>query len=208
MKHAKWIVIAVALMLCGCSEDDEQRLPSYITELVEANANGKKEISSITLDDGTSYQLANAVVSSTADTIYRCLCMFEVTDDAKAKVYSISKVFSPHAVVDSLLETHQTDPVKLVSSWTTAKYLNARIGVLTTGVGSHTFAFSEDSIRVDADGTRHAFFTFRHSRPEEDAESYTSTKYLSLPLYDYPDCQRFTLSVHTYDGMVDIEAIR
>lgn len=208
MKHTKWIVIAVALLLCGCTEDDEQRLPSYITELVEANANGKKIISSITLDDGTSYQLANTVACSVADTIYRCLCMFEVTDDAKAKIYSISKVFSPHAVVDSLLETRQTDPVKLVSSWTTAKYLNARIGILTTSVGSHAFAFSEDSIREDADGTRHAFFTFHHRRPEGDAESYTSTMYLSLPLSDYPDCRRFTLTLPTYDGMVDIEAIR
>ena len=74
--------------------------------------------------------------------------------------------------------------------WRSGGYLNLHLGLMTTGVGTHQYAFCQDSV---------GHYSLLHLRPSNDQESYTNDVYMSMPVPE--DVDSLTFSVYTYDGI-------
>ena len=195
--------IVGAFCLClvvGCSDDDGSDYPSLITDLVVAETNASKKVAKVTLDNGHSFDVeAQGISTEVADTTFRCVASYTLTG-GKMEVRNIAQVFSVLPVPgDSLLtakdgtrkfDTLPRDPMNVVSMWKSGGYINMLLGLMTTGKGTHGFAFSEDSV---------GHYSLVHLRPTEDAESYTEKVYMSMPIPK--GIEKLTFSVYTYDGV-------
>jgi hypothetical protein len=74
--------------------------------------------------------------------------------------------------------------------------------VLTTGKGTHSFAFCEEGFADNADGKKIVNVTVLHERPQGDAESYTQDVYMSIPMGDYAcQCDSIAVNIPTYQGV-------
>ena len=196
------MLLALCLFVISCNSDDEDQMPSYFMDLVEAKTNHDTLVTEIKMDNGAMYDVHQTIKASTPDTTYRCLCMYAFNDNQIA-LYSLEPVFSAYPRKASEFKSHATDAVKFISSWRSGGYLNLQIGVMTTDAERHAFAFREDTI-LDKGTSKTVYFTLLHKRPENDNESYTKTMFLSLPLSAYTDCDSFAISVQTYEGMRQI----
>ena len=196
------ILVWMLLCLCGCGKDEDDTVPAYKIDLVEANTNHDGSVASIRFDDGVTYTIDQQITAETADTTYRCMCTYAIDANQKLSVYGLSHVFSANPRPRAEFKTGAYDPVNLTSCWKSGGYLNLWIGLLTTDVGSHRFGFCEDSV-VNRDGYQKVYFTLMHGRPQEDAESYTKDLFLSIPLKQYT-CDSVCIRVQTYDGWQQI----
>ena len=192
----------MALLLtafCSCHNDDEQ-MPPVMTDLACLEIGSDGIVNFMNLDNGEHLGLANKLKSEVSDTTLRCLCMYSL-EEGMARIYSAKTIFSREASPRSEFDTTAVDPVKFVSAWRTPHFLNINIGVMTTGAAPHNFAFCLDTIAENVNGNhRIAYFTFMHQRPTEDAESYTSDVFMSLPLDKYAGCDSVSLTINTYNG--------
>lgn len=194
------VTIAVfCLYFISCSSDDDDQMPSYYIDLVEANTNHDTLVTVIKLDNGKTYDVYQSIVAATPDTTYRCLCTYEL-DSNRITLYRLEHVYSSYPRKASEFKSCPTDPVKFVSSWRSGGYLNLQIGVMTTDAEQHPFAFCEDSI-TEKGTSKTVYFTLLHQRPNRDNESYTKTMFLSIPLSKYTDCDSFAIHVQTYEGL-------
>lgn len=196
------IVCCLLTVVCSCS-DDEDDTPAYIVELVEAYSDGNKSITGVRLDNGQTYDLSQSIAAGKANSTYRCLCTYR-NDGNGIYIYSLQPVFaqSPHPLTSYI--AFPMEPVKFYSCWRTDRYLNLRVGVLTTGNGIHTFGFSVDSTYTVGD-KRVACFSLLHKRPDNDDESYTEETFLSMPTAGYEDFDTLVIHVPTYDGTIEIK---
>lgn len=192
------ILLLGVMMVVSCSDDKDY--PSLITDFVVARTNASGTVSSVSLDGGGRYDVsAQAIASSSKDTLLRCIASYTLEGD-KMQLYNIAHVFSSRprpaediqTVVDSALhlDTLPRDPLKVVSLWRGGGYINIHLGLMTTGSDKHSYAFSEDS-------TGH--YSLVHHRPADDAESYTRQVYMSMPIPD--SVTTLTFSVPTYEGI-------
>ena len=198
-KKVFFLFAAIVLVVLAACSDKQDYIPSYAVDLVEVNTNSQSKIDNVRLDDGQVYSVHQSISASTPDTTLRCLVTYSVAD-ANMTIYSAKEVFSKHPLPATLFKSRPTDPVRFISCWRSDRYLNIKIGVLTTGVGTHQFHFAEDSISQNAAGKRTAHFTLLHRRPDDDAESYTDERFLSVPLANYSRCDSFAITINTYDG--------
>lgn len=187
------------LALMGCS-DDEKDYPSLITDMMMASVNAAGGITTMTLDNGSSYDVhAQGITTDVKDTIVRCLASYTL-DQQNMTVYNVSGVLTdkPYLAEDLLhdeegkqvLESLPRDPMKVVSMWKSGGYINMQLGMLTTGNGTHAYAFCEDSVGA---------YSLVHQRPADDAESYTQKVYMSMPIPE--GVEHLTFSIYTYDGI-------
>ncbi len=190
------------LFVTACSDDEGDDYPSLTYEFVEAAAGTDGCLTHITNDHGTSYGLTQRVWANVKDSTLRCIAGYSVSaDSSTATLYSIQHIYSEYPVPAETLEEPSQSPVKLQSWWRGGKYINIIIGILTTGHGTHKYAFSDNGITANDDGTKTANISLIHQRPANDAESYTETVYLSLPVEAYKDqCNSISLSINTYEG--------
>jgi len=202
----RWCLLGymmLSLLLLGCSDDDETIYPSLRTELADVKTGSDKTVTTLTFDDGRIYHADRQIKSSSADTTLRCLCSYSIDDDNSAesfKVYSITIVPSSYPKPLSYFKGKRNSPVKLLSLWESARYINAYISYKTTDKGKHSFSFCEDKIELNEDGRLTAFVSLFHERPSDDAESYTKRLYVSLPKYYYNDKAEFVvLRVGNYE---------
>ncbi len=203
-------LLLTACFLTACSNEDDS-YPSVVTELVEIRTGSDSVATALLTDDGHCYDISPQGIRATSpDTIYRCLCMYLPETDGSegtATVYQLQTVFSALPRPRENFQSLPADPVKIVSSWTSARYLNLRISILTDGQGTHELAFCEDSITTSASGRSTVHLTLLHLRPEGDAEAYTESSSVSLPIYYYEgSADSVLLTVPTYNGMQTIEA--
>lgn len=188
--------------MAACSDDDGNRIPSYVTDLLTVATDAEGMVASVQLDNGAAYDIASqGILSDFPDTLIRCKGTYTL-EAGKMMVYDLSAIYSSQAApAESFVfvkdgETYQGadylphDPVKLVSMWKSGGYVNLHVGVLTTGKASHQYAFCQDSP---------GHYSLLHLRPDGDAESYTSQVYLSMPIPEGMD--NLTFSVYTYDGI-------
>ncbi len=192
------ILAVITLVLFSCSDDEgDKKYPDLHTELVEAYTDAAKKVSSIRLDNGTTYGLSRSISTTTADTTLRCVCSYVVDEDnSHVTPYTIGVVTSNYPIPASRLEGQTSAAFKVISSWVTDRYINAMISYKTTGKGSHQFGFVEDSLTTHADGTKTAYVSLFHLQPANDMESYTQKIYVSLPTWLYKekaDTVRLTL---------------
>lgn len=190
------------LVFSACGDDVEEVLPSYITDFVVAETDADGVVSAVKFDDGTNYKMTNQrVQAQAADSAYRCIATYEKCEDDYL-FYNLSPVLSPIPVcADSIHIKNDKnelphDPVKVTSVWKGRDYVNMQLGVLTTGNGKHKYAFCIDSI---SNGTE--YVSLVHLRAKEDAESYTSKLYASMPMVKASeDVNAFVLRINTYEG--------
>lgn len=195
------VAFAVCLVACADGEDDNGGYISpYVTDFLVASTDAEGKLVSVRLDDGTTYNVADQQVDlERKDTLLRCLATY--TQDKRFKLSSIYPVFSNkpypatsiYVIVDgkpyqdvSLLPR---DPMKVISMWKAGGYLNLHLGVMTTNMGLHQYAFCEDSV---------GHYSLLHSRPASDGSAYTEHIYMSMPIPEGLDS--FTFTVKTYDG--------
>ncbi len=195
-------IIFTLLFVTACSDDDGDDFPSLTYEFVEALAGEDSCLTHIITDYGTSFGLTQRIKADVADSTLRCIAGYSISaDSSTATLYSIQHIYSQPPVPAETLEESSLSPVKLQSWWRGGKYINIIIGILTTGHGTHEYAFSENSITVNADGTKTANISLTHQRPADDAESYTEKVYLSIPVEAYKNqCSSISLSINTYEG--------
>lgn len=195
-------IYSLALVV-SCNDDDDV-VPAYVVELGEAYSDSSKHITSIRMDNGKTYAVDQTIAASSADKTYRCLCTYALDDDGGIDIYSLQQVFaqSPHPLASFI--AFPMEPVKFYSCWKSDRYLNLKVGVMTSGVGVHTFGFSIDSVYTSGN-KQVACFSLFHQRPDEDAESYTEETFLSMPTEDFADFDTLVISVPTYDGVKQIK---
>lgn len=190
------------MMFSACSDDDEDiNYPSAVTELAEVTTDADSLVKNITTDSGRSFVPQQPITAYAPDTLLRCLCMYQEEKGHTAVVYQLAGIVSARPVdVQKLKETPQ-DPVTVISSWNTARYINVYFSMRTTGVDKHGLGFCDDGITTETDGTRIAHIRLLHKRPEKDAESYSQKSYVSLPAYLYEgQADSIAFSIQTYDG--------
>ena len=192
----------LVLLTVSCSDDESALLP-YVTALVEANTDATGAINTIRTDEGTTFSVSQQISTSVADTTWRCLATYVASHDAMT-LYSVKAVFSAHPKQASAFKVQPRDPMKFISAWRTDRYINLRIGLLTTGIGDHAFAFCLDSIGTTITGKTMAYITLFHQRPSDDAESYTDERFFSIPRAHYQACDSFAVTIPTYDGNITI----
>jgi hypothetical protein len=198
-------ILCVAFVVMGmvaCS-DDENDVPSYITDflMVSVDANGK--VTSVRLDDSTTYQIAAQQFSvDVKDTVLRCKATYTHDTHKDFKLYGLSYVYSERPYPASSFywvvngEVYRDvsllprDPMKVISMWKSGGYLNMHLGLMTTDNGYHQYFFCEDSV---------GHFSLLHQRPANDGSSYTKDVYMSMPIPEGLDS--LTFSVTTYDGI-------
>lgn len=193
------VLLLSASVFLSCSE--EEAYPSVVTEFVDALTDGNGMVAVIRTDDGGIYPITSQIKTGSPDSLYRCLCIYELGTDGEAYVYSMKHVFSAEPENSSVLVSHPQDPVKITSVWRKGDYINMNIGVLTTNAGRHGFAFCEDSVRVDISGCTSVYLSLLHLRPENDAESYTEKVYMSMPVRRYAYADTIVFSINSYDGL-------
>ena len=190
--------LAFALFLMACSNDDTGGfVPPLLTELVVMNIGGDGCLESVTLDDGSTYDIrSQQLMSEVKDTVWRCKATYTLVQK-KMQMYSIERVFCAApvkaetlGVVNGEARDLPRDPMEVLAMWKSGGFVNMCLGLMTTGNGSHKYAFCEDSV---------GHYSLLHARPQDDAESYTEDVYLSMPIPDGLDS--LTFSVYTYDGI-------
>lgn len=204
-----WCYVCVAcLALCcvACSDDDDddrgRDIPSYLTDLLWVSTNAEGNLTLVTLDNGSTYDVAaQNKMTDYADTTLRCRATYTL-DKGRLTLHGLATVLcmSPVPASDFVYvkdgvpyygsEYIPRNPVKLVSMWKSGGCINLHLGVMTTGHGVHQYAFCEDSP---------GHYSLVHLRPSYDAESYTSQVYMSMPIPDGVDAP--TIAVYTYDGI-------
>lgn len=190
------------VMLSACSDDDGDYVPPYLTDMVNISTDAEGTLSLVMLDNGTSFDIsAQKMMSDAPETTIRCRATYTL-NKGKMTLYGAAAVFADKPVPASHFtlvkngvvyrgsEYIPRDPVKLVSMWKSGGYINLHLGVMTTGLGCHQYAFCEDG---------EGQYSLVHLCPWGDDASYTEQVYMSMPIPDGID--ELTFSVYTYDGV-------
>lgn len=195
--------VATSVFAISCSEDEGESVPPLRMDFVVAHTDAAAKVVKITSDEGRSFVVAQNIVAAVADTAYRCVCSYALYEsEACATVYSLQHIYSQLPRPKSDFEKLPADPVTVGSVWKGGGYINMILEVLTTGKGTHLFAFCDEDAVVSSDGKKVISVSVLHERPQGDAESYTQDAYLSIPVSGYAGrCDSVAVSIPTYQGV-------
>ena len=185
MKRYAYIVFSILALLCSCEDADDYRYPSVVTDYacLLTDAVGRPEL--LRLDNGDSHSVAFAKEyleahsdrgTYKADTVYRVACVYELTTDDKAYIYSLAQIISVVPTPLNRGEVLHQDPAFLQSSWLSGGYLNMVIEIKALE-GKHAIGF----VDTTPEGMNGKEFTFYHNA-NNDIESYRQQIYTSIPL--------------------------
>lgn len=188
----------------GCQEDDYV-YPDVLTEFTEVQTNDKGVLTYLLTDQGDKYQILEreGLDGLTPDSIYRTLCVYQITDVEKETVqlYSAQKVLSMlPKPASAFSDGIRTDPLDIQSIWLSGKYLNMVLLPMAKDK-SHIFHFVENSLTQDNEGRAQLELTLYHDQ-NGDYEAFTRKTYLSIPLWGYGNKldtgDRIVLHIQTY----------
>lgn len=189
----------------GCQEDDYV-YPDVLTEFTEVQTNDKGVLTYLLTDQGDKYQILEreGLDGLTPDSIYRTLCIYQITDVEKETVqlYSAQKVLSMlPKPASAFSDGIRTDPLDIQSIWLSGKYLNMVLLPMAKDK-SHIFHFVENSLTQDNEGRAQLELTLYHDQ-NGDYEAFTRKTYLSIPLWGYGNKldtgDRIVLHIQTYE---------
>ncbi|MCM1312580.1 MAG: hypothetical protein NC206_07310 [Bacteroides sp.] len=204
------IIMLICSLFAACSEDSPY--PSVTTNFVDAVTDERGQVTEIRTDNGITYKAEPQMQAGCADSVLRCICVYEVAEQEKtegygttahasAHIYSIRHIFSDEPEVRAAFSVYPQDPVKVTSVWRGGGYINMHLGILTTDVAAHPLAFCEDSITTSGTGRKSVYLSLLHLRPENDADSYTEKTYASMPTHKYSEMDTIVFRINSYEGM-------
>jgi hypothetical protein len=207
-KPLRWLrllfaAVATSVFAMSCSEDEGESMPPMLMDFVEAHTDANCRVVKISSDAGRSFVVAQNITAGVADTTYRCVCRYTLDEsESNADIFSLQHIYSLPPFPKSDFEKHPAAPVTVSSVWKGGDYINLILKVLTTGKGTHSFAFCEEGFADNADGKKIVNVTVLHERPQGDAESYTQDVYMSIPMGDYAcQCDSIAVNIPTYQGV-------
>lgn len=205
-KFLTYIFLTVFLLSNeGCQEDDYV-YPDVLTEFTEVQTNDEGILTYLLTDQGDKYQILEreGLDGLTPDSIYRTLCVYQITDVEKETVqlYSAQKVLSMlPKPASAFSDGIRTDPLDIQSIWLSGKYLNMVLLPMAKDK-SHIFHFVENSLTQDNEGRAQLELTLYHDQ-NGDYEAFTRKTYLSIPLWGYGNKldtgDRIVLHIQTYE---------
>lgn len=173
-------VLAFSVLCLSC-QDDVEASPSYRQDLADIEAISNGVGATLTRDDGTTLTIDNssALGKLSPNVVYRSLAVY-VETSGDAHVYACSKVLSPNP--EAIRSTAmKRDPVKnVLAVWRGGRYVNLHLTVSTSN-HSHHFAFADNGVRINADGSQTWLIELYHGQ-NGDGDYYTREVYLSCPV--------------------------
>lgn len=198
---ALWLGVAVLLSACG---EDDYQYPDLVTELGELTIDEEGLGDAFVTDGGLTFDVSYlGVRTNVTDTVLRCYCQYAETDEG-VSIYTLNSIY---CAPPTYTTAEYTDPVDIISAWTTSRYMNMYVGVLTGEDVEHDFAFSLDSVTWNISDEWDLTWTVHHTlihRASDDAQYYTERSYISFPLFWYSAFGVYDsvqLTVNTYDGI-------
>lgn len=193
-----WLLLLPFLAL-SCSDSDDYTYPSLVTEFAEIKSDESGTLSHFTTDKGITFRIVNPVNGYFPGLTFRGVCGYEVVEGNKhaATLYNLQHVM---LLADSTLRVPTHDPTKVLSVWRGANYLNLTLSPKTQGRVQY-WGFRIDSI--DAAYHKKRYHLSLHHQQNNDPESYTTTRYASLPLTSIKDLSpgdTISFCANTYEG--------
>lgn len=202
------LLLFVAGLLGACSKEEEYVYPNVLTEFVCLKTNGEGKGAWILTDTGKSWEIPKEQQPTndlTPDSIYRVVSKYvPFPDTGKTDVYTLQSVIAPLPKAESEFEEIHTDAVTIQSIWRSGDYLNMILQVMIKDQ-KHEFAFIDQGITTNEDGTKNLTITLFHNR-NNDVEGFYQKAYLSVPLWHYQELltpgDLITFRLNTYkEGM-------
>lgn len=202
------LVLLCAIMAVGCTSDtdDDDAMPPLTAIFAEALTDHQGYIRTLRDDNGQLLTITNldttAVTHNTPDSLYRVKAWIvpDGTPD-HVKVAQLEWLYSytPQRPLNTLVKH---DPVQAVSATITPRYINMRLAIRCAKIENHRFAFIEESILKDTDGTKTLTISLHHDNAG-DPPNYTQDLHFSCPIYPYtntltPGRDKVRLVVHTH----------
>ena len=188
LRHLLFLPVLL-LLGTACGEDD-YHYPDIRLEYLTAHSGADGRLETVLTDDGTLYNVWNAVTApdATPDTTLRIVANYtreETPDGTEAvRLYAAQTTVSPLPLLaEQFEEGIKTDPASVLSIWLGLGYLNIVLEVKTGG-GSHAFHFVEEDVRWGEAARREVDLSLYHDAGG-DPPYYTRRAYLSIPLYPY-----------------------
>ena len=203
-----------AFLLFSCETDSyekgEGKYSLMQADMGELMINGEKQAVAFTTDDVDSYTLTSPVTSQwiqTADTTYRAIIYYNKVENSQAEYMGVTTVPTMVPVEHWRFEKLLQEPVGFESAWLakSKKYINLGLlfksGYVDDALGRHIISIAQDTVLVNADQTRTAYYRFLHSQ-NEMPEYFTNRHYVSILLpQDLPDTA--SISIVTYSGTIE-----
>lgn len=214
MKKPLLLIAAVIWMLTGCETDSynkgEGKYSLMQADFADLTIDAQKRGVSFLTDEGASYQLTPPLTANwieTADTTYRAIIYYNKVSETQAEPTAIGLVVTMHPIAHWRFKELPQDPIGFESAWLAknGKYLNVGILMKTGRIDDeelpHNIGVAQDTVIVNPDKTRTAYYRFLHSQ-NGIPQYYTNRRYASIILPSVkPDTIR--LSIMTYDGPLE-----
>ena len=206
------LAFALLLVLVACTVgnyDTGDGTYSYLkAEMVDMHTVAANQVGSAQTDGGETLTFNPPYLCSwatTPDSTYRAMLYYNAFQN-NAKPVSALNVYvlwpSRNAKVVAV------DPVKMESMWLSEnkKYINVRLGVLTgksdDANAKHNIGVVQQKVVFNDQGQRKVYLQFSHNQ-NQIPEYYTTILYVSIPVSLYLPGDSISLSVNTYNGMVE-----
>lgn len=202
------------LIFVACETDSYEKgqgkYSLMLADMSEVTINSEKQAVAFTTDDGDSYTLTSPATAEwihTADTTYRAIIYYNKVEKGQAESMGLSSVPTMIPVEHWRIKEQPQDPVDFESAWLakSKKYINLGLlfksGYVDDALGMHIIGVTQDTILVNADQTRTAYYRFLHSQ-NKMPEYFANRHYVSILLpQELPDSAN--VSIVTYSGIVE-----
>ena len=203
-----------AFLLFSCETDSYEKGEGQYSQMrgdfAEVTVNSQKQGVSFLTDEGEEFTLTSPATSSwiqRPDTVYRAIVYFNKVASGMAEAVAMGQMGVLRPVEHWRFKEQPQDPLGVESVWLTrnGKYINMGLllknGRVEDSEGVHAMALCRDTVLLNPDQTRTAYYRLLHSQGDAP-EYYTNRRYVSILLpQDRPDSVR--LSIRTYNGTLE-----
>ena len=207
------LLLPVLLLLGTACGGDDYHYPDIVMEYLTAHSGADGRLETVLADDGTLYDVLNAVSApnATPDTTLRIVANYtrETGSEGRmgALLYAAQTAISPVPLPAVRFEDGvKADPASVLSIWMGLDYLNLVLEIKTAD-GGHAFHFVEDEVSWDATAARREVALSLYHDAADDPQYYTRRVYLSVPLRQYAADGARTVSLRfslrNYDNEVE-----
>lgn len=204
----------LTFLLFSCETDSYEKGQGKYSlmqaDMGELTVNAEKQAVAFTTDDGDSYTLtapATAQWIQTADTTYRVVIYYNKVEGGKAEALGLSSIPTMVPAEHWHYKKLPQDPIGFESAWlaTNKKYINLGLlfksGYADDTLGRHLISVVQDTILVNADQTRTAYYRFLHDQ-NDTPEYFSNRNYVSI-LLPQERLDTVHLSINTYSGEIE-----